>query len=128
MISGKKCTKCGVVKSLSEFTKRSVTKDGYHCNCKSCTRKVVKAYADKKVSEHTDFKLAEIEKANPVKVCNKCGNVKPLMKFHILRQRADGHDETCIECRKQIYKNHVICMTDKMIADIAIDKPLKICS
>jgi predicted GIY-YIG superfamily endonuclease len=32
----KKCTKCGEIKPVSEFTKNKNTKDGLHCWCKAC--------------------------------------------------------------------------------------------
>ena len=35
----KQCTKCGVVKPLTEFHKRPETKDGHRTDCKECNQK-----------------------------------------------------------------------------------------
>ena len=37
-MSGKKCTRCKIVKSLEEFNKMKSSKDGKHYYCKSCTK------------------------------------------------------------------------------------------
>jgi len=41
----KHCTKCGELKSLSEFGKHRITKDGYAYQCKECGRKRQKIYS-----------------------------------------------------------------------------------
>jgi hypothetical protein len=40
----KKCSKCSVVKPLSEFHKNKATKDGHSSNCKDCRKKQQDAY------------------------------------------------------------------------------------
>ena len=42
----KQCTKCGQTKSLTEFGKHSITKDGLNHWCKECNRKRGKEYGD----------------------------------------------------------------------------------
>ena len=37
-MEAKQCTKCGEVRSLSEFCKRKDSKDGYYGTCKVCKR------------------------------------------------------------------------------------------
>jgi hypothetical protein len=128
MITEKKCTKCGEIKPIGKFTRKRQMKSGYHNWCKDCTRNMVRQSAKKKTNENNYDRLVEIEKLNPFKICNKCGLKKPLSDFHILRQRADGHDEVCSECRKLQYENLVNNMTDDEIRKIAIANPLKICS
>ena len=44
MISMKQCIKCGKVKSLTEFSKRSASEDGLQCYCKKCSNKVITKY------------------------------------------------------------------------------------
>jgi|GEM_PF-3043553 len=46
--SMKKCSKCGELKSLTEFNKDSKTKDGYRSDCKVCKLKVDEIYNRRK--------------------------------------------------------------------------------
>jgi hypothetical protein len=39
MSDSKKCTKCGIEKSLEEFSKDKSSNDGYKCKCKECDKK-----------------------------------------------------------------------------------------
>ena len=34
------------------------------------------------------------------KVCNKCGELKPLTDFYAMKEMRDGHRNDCIECNK----------------------------
>lgn len=43
----KKCTKCGVAKKLSGFSKRKISKDGLNTWCKVCRRMEASKYRDK---------------------------------------------------------------------------------
>ncbi len=43
-VSKKKCTKCGEVKSLEQFSKQRIAKDGKHSWCEECRRKYKKRY------------------------------------------------------------------------------------
>ena len=42
----KKCSKCGVLKPLDMFNKRSASKDGHQPTCRSCTKVYDKDYRD----------------------------------------------------------------------------------
>jgi 5-methylcytosine-specific restriction endonuclease McrA len=44
MNSGKRCTKCGVVKPLAEFNKNKAYKDGFLYNCKECMKVYKRTY------------------------------------------------------------------------------------
>jgi len=43
----KKCSKCGVWKSVKSFGKDSKTQSGLKCQCKECRKKVAKVYQEK---------------------------------------------------------------------------------
>jgi len=62
----KKCSKCGEVKSLSVFYRRSLSKDGYDCICKICKNIALKKWQSK---NHTKLKNIREKwlKNNPVK-------------------------------------------------------------
>ena len=51
----KTCTSCKVEKSLSEFYKSKVNKDGFSCICSSCLRERNMANYHKKNKENPDF-------------------------------------------------------------------------
>lgn len=34
----------------------------------------------------------------PTKVCEKCGEEKPLIKFRLMRDTDDGHSPVCSDC------------------------------
>lgn len=56
MIAEKMCTKCKVVKPITEFYKNCRSKDGYAWNCKQCC----KAYqqCDKELRERAEILMA----------------------------------------------------------------------
>ena len=47
-ITEKKCNKCGVIKSVSEFNKKSAAKDSLQSNCKKCVNKIKQQWRAKK--------------------------------------------------------------------------------
>lgn len=49
MASVKTCTKCGADKPLSEFNRRSLSKDGLRYECKSCHTLVSTQYRDRNI-------------------------------------------------------------------------------
>lgn len=86
----KSCTKCGEVKPLSEFYKKSASRDGHHPNCKACCRLVAKAYFEKSPEKVQQSRKAWKIK-NPEKVKlefkryydkNKDEQVARVIKYH----------------------------------------------
>ena len=58
----KKCTKCEIEKEISEFNKRSNSKDGYRFECKSCQKlhyENNREYYISKMKENRNNKLGE---------------------------------------------------------------------
>ena len=101
-MSTKECFKCGEVKSLSEFYKHKMMKDGHVNKCKECNKKDVtenrkdkveyyRAYDRGRGNRQTDGYLKKYREANPNKY-----------KAHILVSNAvrDGKlfPEPCEEC------------------------------
>lgn len=56
MIAEKKCTKCKMVKPITEFYKNRNSKDGYNYNCKECTKK--SQLYDKELQECANMLMA----------------------------------------------------------------------
>lgn len=84
-ITEKKCSKCGLLKPVSDFYKSNIYKDGYRCLCIACEKE------NKLNIEHVSI---------TEKRCNKCGLVKPISEFYENRTTKDNHIGCCIECYK----------------------------
>ena len=50
------------------------------------------------------------------KVCNKCGEDKPLSEYHKQKQKKDGHHPTCKVCRKAANKAYYEANREKLAA------------
>lgn len=84
MIIEKECTKCHVIKPLTEFYPNKFNKkDGHRYKCKKCELTPPMEY--KEVKE---------------RLCSKCGLVKPISEFSSFRLNAIGHNTTCRSCMK----------------------------
>lgn len=124
----KKCSKCGNVKPTSEFSRRTSKSNQLSSYCRGCIRELNRNHTKELVDLHTDEYLLEYAKSHPWKLCNKCNELKSINDFHILRQRIDGHDETCIDCRKTKYREQVTSMSDEAIDKNDLEHPFKVCS
>ncbi len=125
MITEKRCTKCGIVKPLDEFTKAKNRKDGYYCYCKTCSRENARLHNRNKVIENNDEALNKTLIENPIKQCSKCGIIKPIQLFRINRQMIGGYNCQCKECEHEDYRKHLI--TDEQLRIIEAKKPYKYC-
>ena len=97
----KKCTKCGVVKSLDEFGNDKSKKDGKQSRCKSCckeSREELKRYKTNNMSTLEFIKLFNDNHA--LKKCTKCKEVKSLDQFTKDKNQKDKKDQTCKVCKK----------------------------
>lgn len=85
----KRCSKCGIEKPESEFSKNKGNKDGLRSECKSCQSKSRKAYTLKP-------KIVP-----PTKTCSKCGVEKDASKFPKSGCTKDGLGAWCKPCLNQ---------------------------
>ena len=104
----KKCTKCGEVKSLDEFSKDKRKKDGKQSRCKSCRKEYNKEYNRKcKKDDILTLKLIKLFYANHgLKKCTKCGEVKILDQFGKDNSQKDGklfNCKICVNKRRREY-------------------------
>jgi hypothetical protein len=61
----KRCSKCGEVKTLSEFYKNITTKDGYASSCRICYLKQTREYEERaKIGRKTPMTDEEIKQYN----------------------------------------------------------------
>lgn len=96
----KRCTKCGLEKSLDEFYKARKPSGvraargggGVESVCKKCR-------SDIRNPALAERRKAEAEaRISGVKVCGKCEQAKPLSSFHKRRASPDGLAYKCAEC------------------------------
>ena len=62
MIETKKCSKCGLIKDISEFSKNNTRKDGYHSICKECRKEYRAENKDRIAEKLKEWRLANKEK------------------------------------------------------------------
>ena len=60
IITEKKCSKCKIVKAISEFRNSPSEKDGHSYNCKNCEREYQRQYqkTEKSKSYHKKWEIA----------------------------------------------------------------------
>lgn len=80
----KTCKKCRISKSVSNFYREAINKDGYTNKCKTC------------------FVPDEFQKE---KTCARCGSTKPLSQFHNNHKGLFGKKSKCNKCCSEIYKD-----------------------
>lgn len=56
MVGTKRCTKCGTIKTLSDFGNHGLSKDGYAYRCKQCANAHSKAYRQTPMGIYTRLK------------------------------------------------------------------------
>lgn len=90
----KVCTKCGIDKALSEYTKITRAKDGLSFQCKLC--------AKKSATKHVKTCYIKIKYPIRFKFCTGCGELKNIELYHNDKSQAYGKEQKCKLC---IYKN-----------------------
>lgn len=87
----RRCTKCGVVKPLLEFSKAPRGLHGRKASCKECDaarhRAIIEA-AGPRPDGRRKPRRAPLDPATP-KECRKCGVTKPLSEFSLSRQATE---------------------------------------
>ena len=93
----KKCSKCGIIKDVSFFSKNNKTKDKLHCSCKACDKEKYH-----KNREYNILRMREYKKNNPEK-----------LKDYFLRNKdsykeyRDSKKEETKSYMKDYYKNNL---------------------
>lgn len=92
----KKCTKCGEVKSVAEFSKNKSAPDGLQYHCKSCQSKAAaKLYIKKRAKAKIDSEK---------KQCSKCKEVQLRSGFYNDKTTKDGKACQCKKCMQEYSK------------------------
>ena len=94
----KQCRKCNELKSLNQYAKDSIKKDGLRSICKVCDA------LRKKEIYHSKQLVTEIK--IQIKLCITCDNSKNVTSFDKDKRSADGVAWECKECRHIRYKSN----------------------
>lgn len=122
----KECSKCGELKDLSLFSKRSGSKDGFRGHCKSCVNENSRYNCKKYYSKNRDVllnksKKRKLEKIDPnskirtIKrlfkmcpenhsICTKCELIKELSNFSKDFNRKNKVSAHCNQCKNDYRK------------------------
>ena len=95
-VTEKKCTKCGEVKSLSEFNKNKKCKFGFRSECRLCQKKEGEVYR-KKTYSYKNKRYIDIEKQE--KECSKCFQIKSFSEFIVNKKSKLGIGAKCKHCK-----------------------------
>jgi hypothetical protein len=89
----KTCTKCKIEKPLDKFGKKTSLAGGLCHQCKDCVNAAARA-RDGRVF----FEKPLVVLSGKTKTCFKCGETKPLERFHKHHMMADGRLNKCATC------------------------------
>lgn len=112
----KKCSRCGLIKPIAEFSYDRSSKDGYGYWCKSCAKE---KYREKHPKPHRAFRGPLYPATDGMKVCLKCNENKPVSEYSKRSSAKDGLNPICKSCynknqrekrdkeyAKQYYREH----------------------
>lgn len=127
MEESKACSKCKVIKPLSEFVRAPTeAKDGYSFQCKACRnayrrekfRTDQKWREKRKADSHNRYiklrderrakkaALALLPKEIPThKICTRCGIDKPIEEFRKNKNNSDGYQYWCKVCQNEYVRD-----------------------
>jgi len=94
----KRCSRCGILKSIDEFHNSSSSSDRLSCYCKKC--KTAKNL-EKKKTKRIKRNIKNIEYLPKEKKCTKCGKIKQQSEFNLHSKSLDGLAWRCMECAKK---------------------------
>lgn len=88
----KPCTKCGVEKPLTDFSRNTRASDGRTSQCKACVTTYRKGYVERIAAERVE------PSPSTTKQCTACHQIKPVDSFSRHRANHDGRQSQCREC------------------------------
>ena len=95
----KRCSCCQKILPFNEFHRQSNKPSGRRAHCKTCRS------ANERKNPSS---IPHEKKEEKRKVCNKCGQSKPLNEFYKSNQLKYGRLNTCIDCKRMIYRKYQI--------------------
>lgn len=100
----KLCGRCGKTKPISQYYRNCLAWDGVMSYCKQCSSEVDKI--QRKKAKVPGRKRGPTVKhvlvgGEVAKLCQKCGQIKPLSLFNQWKAHWDGYDAICRECKSK---------------------------
>jgi hypothetical protein len=96
----KKCCRCGVVKSTTEFYKCNKAKDKLQSSCRDCKK------------QFSNNRNNEVKAKS--KVCIHCKVEKPTSEFRMNRSSSDGLRHECKDCKYEMDREYRISNWDTL--------------
>lgn len=96
-IGRKVCTRCGLERSVIEFSKNKNSRDGLHYWCKTCLDESRHNSSGERRHRLDSLSVAPSD----MKTCTKCGRVKPKTGFKKRKTAPDGLSWHCRECERE---------------------------
>ena len=107
-IPTKVCSKCRIIKELTEFNKEKTNTDGYLNQCKNCI--------NNRKNEHYELIKDEIyNDITKTKTCNKCNQIKCVTEFHKDKTKYDGYHTQCKTCNNNVKQEYYDKNKDKCL-------------
>lgn len=99
----KTCSKCGVLKPLTEFHVKKQQVDGLNTQCKACVRGYSRAYHRAKTESAINGSVVhEYVTTDQSKRCPKCGEIKPIRgEFSVNKSKYGGFSSHCKACKNE---------------------------
>lgn len=100
----KVCSKCGIEKDVSEFSKFAKNKDGLQCSCKACK----KAYNDKHRADISEYNAKyKIEHKEELIKRSHLYSIATKNKRDLRRELKKEHDTTVAKHYRDTHKEHL---------------------
>ena len=90
----KVCNRCHRILPVSEFNRKSSTKDGYQFQCKECQAELARQLYQRRKDEQAK----EPEPKAETKVCRQCGRELPVTMFGYAPKNHNGLKSYCRDC------------------------------
>ena len=97
----KVCNRCHRSLPITEFSRKSSTKDGYQFQCKECQQAMARDLYEKRKAEQKKAQEEKPETIPETKVCRKCGRELPVSMFGHAPKNQYGLKSYCRDCENE---------------------------
>lgn len=123
----KVCNRCHRSLPITEFSRKSSTKDGYQFQCKECQQAMARQLYEKRKAEQKKAQEEKPETIPETKVCRKCGRELPVSMFGKAPKNQYGLKSYCRDCENENcrkYRARKRAERPKKAKSIPIDTPV----
>lgn len=123
----KVCNRCHRSLPITEFSRKSSTKDGYQFQCKECQQAMARDLYEKRKAEQKKVQEEKPETIPETKVCRKCGRELPVSMFGKAPKNQYGLKSYCRDCENENcrkYRARKRAERPKKVKSIPIDTPV----